>query len=250
VARLTLQPDRAAVRLDNGLRDCQPQARARRRARRTRGAKIALEQFALLGQRDSGPVIGHVDQRVIALGGGADGNVVPLGSELRGVRDQVGEHLCQAPLVGQHRGEAIWKDDVDRLPLLIEQRLERGRGAFGHGQQIDGTGEDRELAGADAAGVEHVLDQRLHPQCSALDTPYGGRKLGPRHVRMVTGQHLDRGHKRRERRPHLVRHREEVFVLELIELTKLGIRVMQAAPHLLHPLGELGHLVATLDGHR
>ena len=157
--------------LDQPLADREPEARPPQAlpALVAAGAGVLAEQarqplrrhaLALVGDRDG-------DVRAVALGRDPDGRGarrVP-----RGVGEQVAQHLHDARPVGQHQRQVLRQVDKDRVRgAAVLERLARLLHQPG---DAGGDRRERERSRLDAARVEQVADQALHPVGLLVDDP-------------------------------------------------------------------------------
>src|SRR5690606_33282866 len=160
-ALLALDPDAAAVRLDDALGDGEAEADAA--AARVAGLPEAVEEVRELIGRDAGPGVADLEAHLVAIAFDVDAHAPAFGRELDGVADEVAERLEQAVAVDADSGRLglvaaqlelerpLRRDHTERLVQALEQR----RGAVG-------ARLDEQAAGLDAPQVEQVGDQAVH----------------------------------------------------------------------------------------
>ena len=205
-----LGPDAAAVRLDEPLRDGEPEAVAGRGALPAAG--VLAEQVRQQLGRHPAPLVGDRDGKVRVLAHGRHADRGRLGRMPRGVREEVVEHLHDAPAVGHHRGQVRREVDEDGVPAApAQERAPRPLDQRGH---LRGFRGDRERARVDAPGIEQVADEAAHvggllgddaEELARLGRVELGRLLQPRVGRALDGE--QRGaqlvaHQAQERGPH------------------------------------------------
>ena len=115
--------------------------------------------------------------------------MVEAGGEWRaGVGQEVGEHLDDAPPVGEYQGQARF--DVDLQAVPGPGGGEGAPGPFHQRGQLGGFGADRQRACLDAGDVQQVGDQLFHVVGLVVDDP---DELA-RHRRVEVGRRVhDRG---------------------------------------------------------
>ena len=105
------------------------------------------------------PVSAICDDSVLSLTPGAQANSPAGIHELRGVVQDVGDHLHEAGLVALHADQLVRQIDLQRVSM----RVDRGPGGLdraGHDRpEEDGLELQRDHAACDARHVEQVVDQ-------------------------------------------------------------------------------------------
>ena len=154
-----LRADAPAVRLDEPLRDGEPEAVARRHARPA--AAVLAEQVRQQLGRHPAPLVGDRDGDVHVLAHGPHPDRGRLGLRVpRGVGEQVVEHLHDAPAIGHHGRQLRREVDEDGVPAAAAE--ERAARPLDQGGHLRGLRRDRERARVDAPRVEQVADETGH----------------------------------------------------------------------------------------
>ncbi len=122
--------------------------------------------------------------------------------ELRGIRNQVPDHLLQAVGVAVHDSAPAGGVDCDDHLPGVRGWSECGDGILDHARQIDRPGLHTELSADDAGDVEDVLDQPGLGSRAALDGLEGHRLSVL--IEPAKGQHAHPSERCRHRRAQLV----------------------------------------------
>ena len=159
----------------------------------------------------------------------------------RGVREEVAEHLHDAPLVGHHRRQV--RGQVDAHRLAGAGALERAPRPLDQRRHLPGLGLDGELARVDAPRVEQVGDEVVHAVRLLVDDAVERAKLRP--VERARGAKQRRRHALDgdERRAQLVAHHGE-------ELGAQALGLLQRREVLHRDHHRLGLAPAGADGGR
>ncbi len=241
---------RAAVHLDQPLDQRQADAQAALRAfARAVGLREQVEHARQHVGRQADARVLHHDHRVVAIALGQHLDVAALGRVLGRVVQQVGHDLAQPRRVGVHHQRARRREPRREVVAAgVDQRaagLDRGADGVGH---VDLLAPQFDLALADAADVEQVVDQVHHLPQLALDD------LARVVVHRLVARELHDLHRvadRCERVAQLVRERGEELVLAQVGIVQRGLGVLaqrdvrddaqEAQP------GRLGHAGARRD---
>ncbi len=209
-------PDAAAVRLDEPLRDGEPEAVARRRALPRAG--VLAEQVRQPRGRHAAPLVGDRDGDVRVLAHGRHPDRGRLGCMPRGVRQQVVEHLHKAPAIGHHGRQPRRQVDEDGVPAAAAQ--ERAARPLDQGGHVRGLGGDRERARVDAPRIEQVADEAAHVAGLFGDDAVELAHLGPIELGLLLEQRVRRALDRDQRGAQLVAHQAQELgphPLDLVE---------------------------------
>jgi hypothetical protein len=141
----------------------------------------------------------HAHHHVGALHAHGQAEQPALGGELRGIAEQVGEHLGQAVRVGVERQRPVRHVHLDVLPGAVQERLHGFLRGGEHVGQRDALDPELEPVAGDPGHVQQVVHQPDQVRHLAVDHVPGLphlRPLGP-----AEAEHLDRVADRGERVP-------------------------------------------------
>src|SRR3989441_5451391 len=161
MSRGALDRDVPALRVDDGAADREPEAEPARLLSDGTRSEEALEEAVLLIQGYAWSLIRDRNPHIPVNAFGADRYAGALGRVLAGVRDEVGEDLGRAALVGDH-AVGVGLERLDQLlSLRLEHRLDERHRLGERVLQARGLGAHLERAGLDAAGVHQIFDEVL-----------------------------------------------------------------------------------------
>ena len=220
---LALGPDAPAVGLDQPLADGEAEA-APGPALPVGGivggidGGVLAEQVRQAVRRDARAFVGDRERDVhaVAFRPDADGGRSPgMGG---GVREQVVQHLHDAPPVGHHPGQVGRQVDADGVQVAaVEEGVARPVHQAGH---LRGLGRDRERARVDPPGIEQVADEAAHVIGLLVDDPEERAHLRRVELRrrgqQGGGRALDGG----ERCAQLVAHHAQELGADALELAQ------------------------------
>src|SRR5579872_444377 len=214
--------DPAVVRLDDFLRDIQPESR-RANVRCIIGElREWFEDARQNIRRDAGPVVGHDRARDVALAMNLQLDGTAVGRVAQRVTDQIGDYPRQLDRIAPNRDRTIIGDDVEGD--LFFARLDRQRTAcLAHGFiQHDGAPLDPDTRGTFPGRIEQVGRDRVEARHILMnrveDLSLARRDLG----RNRFGEQLGAYRQRRERRLKLMRERRDQIGAALFLITHVG----------------------------
>ena len=213
-----LGPDAAAVRLDESLRDGEPEAVPRRRALPCAG--VLAEQVRQRLGRHPASLVGDRDGDVRVLAHGRHPDRGRLGSMPRGVGQEVVEHLHDAPAVGHHGGQPRRQVDEDGVPAAAAE--ERAARPLDQGGRLRGLGGDRERARVDAPRIEQVADEAAHVGALLGDDAVQFAHLGRVELGRLLQQRVGRALDGDQRGAQLVAHQAEELGPHPFDLVERG----------------------------
>src|SRR5690606_11198883 len=179
--------------VDQAQADAQPAMRARGVVLFALGEQ--LEHMAQLVPGNSGAVVGHHELRVTARASQHELQLATVGRELRGVLQQVAEHLHQAHAVAGHPQRLVGDLLAQGVAVRVDLWCHCLDGSRGHILQPDRRAFQADLAADDPPDVQQVVDQSL--QVSHLPLQHVVDTLDARVVRCLQFHHRhDVGHRR------------------------------------------------------
>ena len=200
-----LGPDAPPVRLHQPPADDEPEARARDRPLAA-GGVLAKELRQQLG-RHALALVGDRDRDVDAVALGRDPDRGRLRRVPSGVREQVVQHLRDAPAVGHHRRQVRRQVDEHAVPGAGgEERVPRPVHQRRH---LRGLGRNRERARLDAPRIEEIADEAAHVPRLLVDDAEELAHLGRVELGRLFEQGVRRAPDRGERGAQLVAHQAQ-----------------------------------------
>ena len=230
---LALDPDRAAMELDEAPGQRQAEAGAFRLAQVVAAGLAEFlehQRLLVLGDADAGVDDGDLDR--VLEPARAQRDAPARGGELDRVREQVDDDLLELADVGDPVAEAVLDLErqhqavaagplADQRRAVVEQHRQRGP------RQIE-----LHPAGLDLREVEDVVDQREQVVARAVDVEQVLELLVVDLAEHLLAQHLGEADDRVERRAQLVRHVGEELGLVLVrhlQLAALGLDLVEEA---------------------
>ncbi len=208
---LALHRQGPAVHLDEALGD--GQAEAKPPVRTVEAAASLREDLEDARQQrfgDSPAVVDHVDRhRVVAAVVHLHPDIASSGRELRGIGEEIHDHLLQARGVGAHVDGSVRHRHGQPVLAPLQERSGGLHGLRDEPRHVRGDQLQLDGAAGDARDVQQVIDQPGHVLDLPFDDgPHTGRDAG---VALGEREELRGGPDRGERRAELVReHREEL----------------------------------------
>src|SRR6185436_15575412 len=117
--------DRATVQLDELAAQCEPDAEPAATDERAVLGHLAehLEDLRQALGRDAEAAVGDMDERLVALECGTYRDLAVRVTVLRGVREQIHEHLSQALEIAVRAQRLVAELDAEAVPARRDQRL-------------------------------------------------------------------------------------------------------------------------------
>src|SRR5438477_1105226 len=221
MSRGALDRDVPALRVHDCAADREPQAKPARLLPNGTRSEEPLKEPVLLVQGYAGSLIRDRNPHVAVNAFCADRYAGALRCVLAGVRDEVGEDLGRAALVGDD-SVGVGLERLDQLlSLRLEHRLDECHRLGERVLQARGLSAYLESSGLDAAGVHVVFDEVLEPEGAPPESSREQRQLVAGHVERIVDDEVKRSDQPGDRRAQLVRDlHEELF----FESQELGLR--------------------------
>ena len=153
-------------RADQGQPDPQPAARPRQRLV---GLGEHVEDVRQQLRRDARPVVADPDHDLPPLLLGGERDLAPLVGVLRGVVQQVGEHLRHPRRVDLQEHGVLGQGDGQAVMTVLDQGPAGLDGQLDHRLQLDRLLLEHDLAAGDPRDVEQVVDHPRHLLDLVLD---------------------------------------------------------------------------------
>ena len=239
VARL--DPDPAAVRLDDRAADRQAEARARAVARAVASAEEALEDALGVLGRDALAVVRDLDAHVVVLALGAQRDGAVLRRVPHRVLHEVVQHALELLGVAADRGDVARDALCQHESLALRLGAERLDGLVDQLGDADPGQRPRDVAGLEPCELEEVVDQRRERRDVALRAPQRvGGLFGPCDDAVV--DRLDEQPQRREGRAQVVRDGGDQVAPGPVGVVSLGSHALEHGCHLVGRGGQVAQL--------